>query len=155
MVIPPFHSNKNQRLAWLSVVVMLGVWGNALVLFVCPHMLGGSCTEMRARAEAPQKNDHCAGKKTSSTQDHRSALSGAVATSSSECSLCIMQGAEGLAPTIIASTQNIGYEKNPPCDASSALFELATLMRWSVDLRDHSPPGSSAKIHVLINSYRI
>ena len=152
MVTPRLHSKRKQRLVRLSVVVMLGVWGNALALFVCPHMLGGSCPEMRESA-VPQ-NDHCAAKK-SSAQNHRSSLSVALSTSSSECSQCIMQGADGLAPTVVASIQNVGYEKSLPSDASAIRIELPTLMRWSVDHRDHGPPGNSSKIHVLINTYRI
>jgi len=149
------HSKIKQRLVWLSIVVMLGVWGNSLVLFVCPHMLGGSCSGTSVKEDLAPQNNHCAATNNKSKQSHRSSLSVALSGSSSECSQCIMQGAEGLAPTVVASPQTTGYEKSPPSDASSTPFELSTLVRWSVDVRDHSPPRNSAKIHVLINTYLI
>lgn len=150
-MIRNLHLNNKQRLAWLSVVVMLGVWVNALVLFVCPHMLGGSCTR-----EILPPNDHCSAMKNrSKSNHHRPPLSSALTTSSGECSRCIMQGADGLAPTVVAGTQNIADEKNLQLSVLSTPIKLPAMRRSSLDLRDHGPPGHSAKIHVLINTYRI
>jgi hypothetical protein len=156
MAIRHIHLTRRQQRALLSAVVMLGVLGNALVLFICPHMLGGSCIGTHVKEESTQ-HSHCSAAKRSANLHHPSSSSTALAPTitSDECSECIMQGANGSAPTVVAGVQGTANEGSVQCNPSSASFDFHTITLSSLDLRDNGPPGPSVPIYTLINTYRI
>jgi hypothetical protein len=71
------------------------------------------------------------------------------------CSHCMMHSQSGSnTPLSVVNQKNNSYQVIP-ADLATGIVKSAPSSRTFLDLHDHSPPGSSAPLYVLVSAFRI
>ncbi|HMH44845.1 MAG TPA: hypothetical protein VK557_15245 [Pyrinomonadaceae bacterium] len=71
------------------------------------------------------------------------------------CSHCMMHSQSGAsAPLIVVTQDSNSYQAVPAASVIRVGKTLSSALTF-LDVHDHSPPGSSARLYVLVNAFRI
>ena len=79
----------------------------------------------------------------------------AIAPSNESCSHCMMHSPSGASFPVSISGQSTPSQQFGAADVGTGTFKNVAPSLAFVDLHDHSPPGSSAPLYVLISAFRI
>lgn len=78
-----------------------------------------------------------------------------VAQSNESCSHCMMHSPSGASFPVSISGQSTPSHQVGGADAATGTFKNVAPSLAFVDLHDHSPPGSSVPLYVLVSAFRI
>ncbi len=148
---------KRKAVAILSALVVVGMWSNAMAAVFCPHMSGSSdsCLTQNAKVLHSDRARDASSSMHPSQMNHTQMSEMDMQELNEPCSHCMMHSRSGASYPLKSAVQNSFSTQIVAVESIAGNKNSVLSCLTLVDLHDHSPPGSSAPLYVLVSAFRI